>query len=208
MNRYPTSLRQWAGLAAPRSVAAIKTALILIDMQEEYFSGKLPIPDGAEVAAHAARLLVWAREAGISIFHIRHEATSRESPLYTPATPMVEFHPAVTPRQEEPVIVKHLPSGFRDTGLHDRLAARGIETLIICGLMTHMCVDSTAREGLHLGYRIVIAADACASRDLPDPVGNGIIDHMTVHRTALAALGDRFADILRTDDIVRLPVEK
>lgn len=203
----PRTLRQWAGLAPPRSLAARTTALILIDFQEDYAGGRLPIPNLDQAVAQAARLLHWARREGIAVIHVRQQAASAASPLFAPGSPGVEFLREVAPQAGEKVVVKSLPSSFRGTELQRELEAAGIEILVLCGLMTHMCVDSTAREGMHLGFRILVVADACASRDLPDPAGRGTIDHETVHRTALAALGDRFADLFAAADLLRLPVE-
>lgn len=208
MDRNRT-LRQWAGLARPAAVKADKTALLLIDLQQGYFTGgKLFIPDGEQAAANAARLLCWARRAGIVVAHIQHKAMKADSPLFAPHSPDIDFHELVKPATGETIVSKHLPSSFSGTELQKELNGRGIEALILCGLMTHMCVDSTARAALELGYKVIVAADACASRDLPDPNGTATIDHKVVHQTALAALGDRFADILRTEEIVRLPMEK
>ncbi|HEX2986988.1 MAG TPA: isochorismatase family protein, partial [Chloroflexota bacterium] len=107
------------------------------------------------------------------------------------------------PQDGETVIEKTLPCSFDRTTLHDFLQLRGISVLILAGLMTHMCVETTARGALPLGYAVIVAADACASRDLPSFDGQ-VIPHQEVHRNALAAMADRFADVLLTDDVVKL----
>ena len=126
------------------------------------------------------------------------------APIFAAGSAGIAIHPRLTPCTGEAVIAKTLPSSFDRTELHDILQARGITTLILAGLMTHMCVETTARAALPLGYSVIVAADACASRDLPAYDGLGIIEHQQVHRNALTALSDRFADVLATETILHL----
>ncbi len=200
----PQTLRQIAGLKPPTVIDPQKTALVLIDMQMDYFTpGKLLIPDGERVLARASALRAWAHARGVTIVHIQ-QLSSPASPIFATGSDGAAIHPRLAPREGETVIPKTLPSSFDRTELHDFLQARGITTLIIAGLMTHMCVETTARGALPLGYAVIVSADACASRDLPAP-GGGVIPHAEVHRNALAALGDRFADVLTVEEIVGLP---
>lgn len=203
----PKTLRQWAGLARPENVRRAATALVVIDMQQDYFSGKLIIPDGEKALRHAAKLLAWAREQGILVAHIQQQSMKPGSPLFSCDSPLTAFHETVAPLAGELVVVKHFPSSFTKTELHERLQEKGIATLVLCGLMTHMCVSTTARGALELGYGVVIASDACASRDLPSQTGGGVIPHSVIHEAALAALGDRFAEIMTTGEITGLAVE-
>lgn len=201
----PKSLRQIAGLTPVTMIDPASTALILIDIQNDYFDPHaLPIPDGTRVVAKAASLLDRADALGLCVIHIQQVSPNPRSPIFALASNGVQIHPGVSPRPGHLLIQKHLPSSFTDTNLAATLAQRGIETLILCGLMTHMCVDSTARDALHRGYKLIIAADACASRDLPTTDGT-VIDAATVHRASLAALADRFADVMSTDAVCALP---
>ena len=198
------TLRQWAGLIPPTSIAPRKTALILIDLQMDYFTpDKLLIPDGERVIDRAVQLRDWATGLGMVVVHIQ-QLSNPASPIFAAGSAGVAIHPRLTPREGETVIPKSLPSGFDRTELHEFLHARGITTLVLAGLMTHMCVETTARAALPLGYVVIIAADACASRDLPAYDGHGIVPHQEVHRNALTALADRFADIMPTETILRL----
>ena len=97
------------------------------------------------------------------------------------------------------MVEKELPNAFAGTDLQARLTAAGRKNIILAGFMTHMCVSSTARAALDLGYRITVDADSCATRDLPDGHG-GTIAAATVHDVALAELSDRFAIIARGSD--------
>jgi len=203
----PKTLRQLAGLAKPTAVLRTTTALVLIDIQRDYFGDKLIIPAGEAAVQKAAELLAWARRNRLMVVHVQHQMPRADSPMFTPGTNGIEFHPAVTPTDGERIVVKHFPSSFTQTELNDRLKERGIETLVLCGLMTHLCVDTTARSALEHGYRTIIARDACATRDLPNPEGNGVIPHAAIHAATLAALADRFADVMTTAEITSLTME-
>jgi nicotinamidase-related amidase len=201
------TLRQWAGLARPTVLAQAGTALVIIDIQQDYFRDKLVIPDGKIAVENAARLLAWARRRGLTVVHIQQQAMKPGSPLFAPDSSGIEFHPAVAPAAGEWIVVKHFPSSFTQTDLQNKLRERNIDTLILCGLMTHMCVDSTARGALEYGYRVIVVHDACASRDLPGLDGNTAIPHSTIHTVTLAALADRFADIMTVNEITELPLK-
>lgn len=200
----PRTLRQWAGLAPVTTLDEATTALLLIDFQEEYFKGSLPLSEGPSALARAERLLAWARNRGLGVLHVQHVAPSADSPLFAPGSPPVALRREVAPREGEAVIQKTLPSSFAGTPLHATLQDKGIRTLVLGGLMTHMCVSSTARAALSFGYRVIVVSDACATRDLPSAIGPGAIDHASIHAAALAALADRFADVLASEELMRL----
>lgn len=201
------TLRQWAGMAPPQALEPAQTALVLIDIQKEYTGEKLGLPAWQEAVRQGARLLEWARANGVKVLHVTHEAAAATSPLFAPGSDAVAIIPEVAPLEGETVLVKRLPSSFVGTQLQHYLEENNTRTLVLCGFMTHMCVDSTARDALHRGYRVIVAADACGSRDLPDPVTGTTIGHETVHRATLAALNDRFADVLTTARILELPLQ-
>jgi isochorismate hydrolase len=96
-----------------------------------------------------------------------------------------------------------LPNAFAKTDLADKLLATGRKSVVIAGFMTHMCVSATTRSALDHGYAVTVAADAAATRDLPDPLGGPDLPAAQVHRTALAELADRFATIAQVGDIKR-----
>jgi len=198
------TLRQWAGLAPVSQVDADTTVLVLIDIQMDYFTpGKLLIPGGEAAVSQAAALREWARANDIAIIHIQ-QLSKNSSPLFASGSVGAEFHPKVMPEGNETIIQKGLPSSFRGTVLQEYLTERGIDTLVIAGLMTHMCVDSTTRDALHLGYKVIVVSDACATRDLPLANGEGILPHGELHRATLAALADRFADVLPATSVMGL----
>lgn len=201
----PTTLRQRYGLQPPGELEAKTTALVLVDWQEEFFSGGLPIPDGPGALAHAAKLLAWARANGVRVIHV-HNLANPGGPLFGEGSPGAAVRPELAPRPGETVVIKHMAGGFSRTDLHEKLQALGVRTLVVSGLMTHLAVDTTVRDGLVLGYRVIVPADASATRDLPGAAGGAPIDHRQLHEASLAALADRFADVLPTDALVALPV--
>ncbi|WGD55755.1 cysteine hydrolase family protein [Bradyrhizobium sp. CB1650] len=175
------------------------SCLVLIDIQNEYRAGPLALPDAEAAIARASRLLARARQSGAAIFHIAHKG--RAGGLFDREAERGAIVTSLTPLADEPVIEKALPNAFAGTDLQARLAATGHKNIVLAGFMTHMCVSSTARAALDLGLRTTIAADACATRDLPDGRG-GAIAAATVHEVALAELSDRFAIIARGDALV------
>lgn len=192
------SLRQIVGLSstfeAGSRLAADKTALLLIDYQHEYREGPLALPDEATASAVARRLRVWAEGAGLKVIHVQHLAPAG-SLLFGSGSPGAEALAGLAPAAGQTVIAKRLPSSFVGTGLAELLQDGGIDTLLLAGFMTHNCVDATARDAFHRGYRVAIVADACATRDLPGADG-ATIPAAVVHAAVLAGLGDRIAEIV------------
>ena len=192
------TLRQIAGVSpslhAGATLVAAKTAVVLIDYQNEYRNGPLALPDEPAASKAARQLRAWADRAGIAVIHVLHRAPAT-APIFAPDSPGAAPIDGLAPGEGEAVIYKHLPSAFTGTCLLDELQTRGVETLLIAGYMTHNCVDSTARDAFHRGYRVGVVADASATRDLPGPSGEAI-PAAQVHAGVLAGLGDRIAEIV------------
>jgi nicotinamidase-related amidase len=183
------TLLQLAGAdLAPARLA--EACLVLIDLQNEYRDGPIALPDADAAIGNAARLLAAARESGAPIIHVAHKG--RPGSLFDRGAERGQIVAELSPRPGETVVEKGLPNAFADTDLHGLLTATGRKNIILAGFMTHMCVSSTARAALDLGYRITIDASSCGTRDLPDGRG-GVIPATTVHDVALVELSDRFA---------------
>ena len=186
-----TTLLQLAG--ADLNPAKIKDAcLVLIDMQNEYREGPIAVTGADQAVANAVQLLEAARAQGAPLFHIAHRG--RAGGLFDRDADRGQIVAPLSPLSGETVIEKQLPNAFSGTELAEQVKATGRSELILCGFMTHMCVSSTARAALDLGFRITVDASACATRDLPDGNG-GVISAAVVHNVALAELSDRFAVI-------------
>ncbi len=200
MMSTPKTLLEMAG-ADLNPPPLAKSALVIIDAQNEYLDGKLPLPGVRPAVDALARLLAKARAAGAPVVHIAHKG--RAGGLFDRDGHGGAIIEAVQPAGGEIIIEKPLPNAFAQTDLDAELKVLGRPSLVIAGFMTHMCVSSTARAALDLGYKATIAADAAATRDLPDPLG-GVITADALHRAALAELGDRFA-VITTVDRIRGP---
>jgi nicotinamidase-related amidase len=195
----PKTLLQMAGAdGSPASLA--NATLVIIDAQNEYLDGKLALP-GVQPATDAlARLLAKARAAGAPVVHVVQKG--RPGGLFDLEARGGAVIDAVKQAAGEYTVQKPLPNAFAQTDLDATLKKLGRRTsLVIAGFMTHMCVSSTARAALDLGYKTTVAADAAATRDLPDPTGGGVIAADALHRTALAELADRFAVVATVDQI-------
>ncbi|MEY2931139.1 MAG: hypothetical protein RL033_1888 [Pseudomonadota bacterium] len=163
----PTTVRALYGLHAPARLSAAKTALLLVDFQDEFFHGRLPLPEGPAAVQHAARLLDWARRSRLLVVHVRNVVTRAGSPMFVPGTAGVRSVPELLERPEELVLTKSLPGAFSRTELDQKLRERGIDTVIIAGLMTHLAVTTTASDATVLGYQAIVAGQATATRALP-----------------------------------------
>jgi nicotinamidase-related amidase len=197
---HPT-LRAMAGASAPQTIEASSTALLVIDFQNEYFSGRMPIADGMAALRNTQRLVAQADRAGVPVFHIQH-VTPAGSPVFAEDGDTVQFHSELQPAPHHAVVKKSQVSAFQGTDLDQRLKAAGVKTLIVSGLMTHMCVTGAARDAVPLGYSVIVPDDACATRDLDGPAG--LVPHAELHRSALAAVADAFGDVMSTGRVLEL----
>jgi nicotinamidase-related amidase len=201
------TIRSIAGAQPAAAIDSASTALVLIDFQNEYFDGRLPIPNGLPALRNAARLVALADAYGLPVYHIQHIGAAN-GPLFAAGSALAEIHPELTPAPRHHVLRKTTTSSFASTDLHTQLQARGIKTLIIAGLMTHMCVSTATRDARQFGaqsYGVLLAADACATRDI-DGWDGGVVSHQVLHQVTLTALSDNFAQVLDTGAIVQLPV--
>jgi nicotinamidase-related amidase len=170
------------------------TALLLIDIQNDYFPGGAMVLDGMDdAAAHAAELLAAFRARGWPVVHVQHLSVRPGSTFFVPGTPGVQFHAAVSPQDDEPLIQKNFPNAFRDTRLLETLQQMDADKLLIAGAMSHMCIDATTRAAFDLGFRCSVAADACATRALE--FNGALIAARDVHYAFMAALRVPYAAV-------------
>jgi nicotinamidase-related amidase len=176
-------------------------ALVLIDLQNDYFPGGAFVVDGGDAAlANAVLLLADFRRAGRPVIHVQHIANRPGATFFLPGTAGVDIHPAVAPWAGESVIEKHFPNGFRDTVLLATLRAHGVDRLLIAGMMTHQCIDATTRAAWDLGFVCRIAGDACATRALT--YAGETLPAAQVHTVMLAALAGFYASVEPTAAIL------
>ena len=177
------------------------TALILVDIQNDYFpGGKMALENMDLAAENSALLLNLFRERGLSVFHVQHISPHPRAPFFQADTAGVEIHSSVTPTPGEPVIIKHFPNSFRETPLLDKLRAANVKTLVFCGAMSHMCIDATVRAAVDTGFNCLVAHDACATREL------SFLSHTVaaseVHAAFMAALSGLYAQVLSSSTIM------
>lgn len=200
---HPT-IRAMSGATPVDHLPAGKSALIVIDFQNEYFSGRMPVPDGAAALAKTRELITFADSHKIPVYHVQHIAPAG-SAVFAIDGETVKFHKDMQPRPQDVVLQKSTVSVFASTDLDQQLKNAGIQTLIISGLMTHACVAGAARDAAPLGYNVIVASDASATRAITR--ANGVnIDKDSLHKAALAEVEDTFGDVLSTAQIVKLPV--
>jgi nicotinamidase-related amidase len=180
---------------------AMRTALILVDIQNDYFpDGKMELEGSVEASLRARQLLSAFRQIRLPLVHVQHLSTRPGATFFIPGTDGVRIHENVRPLENEVVIHKHYPNSFRDTGLLTYLQDEQIKRLVVCGMMTHMCIDATVRAAFDYGIECLIAEDACATRSLIHKGQN--IPAPYVHLSFLAALNAIYAKVLTTDEIV------
>lgn len=176
-----------------------KTALVVIDLQNEYLAtGNLPLSGLDAAVANAVAAIAHARATGVPVFHVRHVATDAASPIFAPDTPNVDIQPAAAPRDGEPVIVKHHVNAFRATDFKDKLDAAGVGALVIAGAMSHMCIEACARAAADMGYVVTVLHDACATLDLA--FDGATVPAGQVHAAAMASLAFGYATVRSTRD--------
>lgn len=176
------------------------TALVLIDIQNDYFLGGMkPLPSMETAAANAARLLHAARDRGEPVFHIRHIAASKDAPFFRPGTDGSKINDTVSPKPDEPVFEQSRPNSFIGTGLEAAVRENGIKHLILCGAMSQMCVDATARAAVDMGFQITVVSDACAAAVVTH-AGVTVPAEM-VHAAIMAPLAASYGKIVMTDDL-------
>lgn len=175
-------------------------ALIVVDIQNDYFPGGVYPLDGPEEAAAQARLLLDAfRGSGETIVHMQHVWDAPDATFMRPGTDGVEINALVAPEEGEPVLQKAHPNSFRETGLESFLRERGVDALVVCGMMTSMCVDATVRAAADLGFTTSVAHDACAAPSLT--FAEREVAAADVHAAFLAALSGGYARVASAEEL-------
>lgn len=176
-------------------------AVVFIDYQNEYIDGAMPLGQaGSRALANAQRLLDKARKQDIPIFHIAHHGEDNGK-VFDPLSANVEIVDELKPLDGEKTITKKHPNAFYDTQLQALISASGKQQVIFAGFMSHMCVSSSVRAAFDLGFQNFVCHDACATRALPD-YKRETISAEVMHDTAMAALQDRFAALVSTNDLI------
>ena len=180
----------------------VKLGLILVDIQNDYFKGgKHELVNPEQAASQANKILAFFRKQGWPVYHVRHLSTRPGSSFFIPDTEGADFYKKTCPLEGEEIIIKHRPDSFRGTTLKEKLEQKGIDAVVICGMMTHMCIDTTVRTADNYGYPVILIEDACATRDLA--WRGTAIPAEQVQNAYMAALNRSFAKVQRADEWIK-----
>ncbi|UJA01812.1 cysteine hydrolase family protein [Acinetobacter johnsonii] len=179
-----------------------KSALLIIDLQNEYLStGKLPLVNIEQATENAVKVIAKARQNAMPVIHIQHISASDEIPIFVPNSNGIEFQDTVKPNADETVIVKNNINAFLNTNLKEILDTQGITELVVIGAMSHMCIDAAVRAAADFGYKVTVIHDACATLDLE--FNGRIVEAAQVHAALMAALAFAYATIISTTDYIQ-----
>lgn len=176
-----------------------KKALLVIDIQNDYFeNGAWELVGANEASLQARKIIDHFRGKDLPIAHIQHFATNENIPFFHPDTPGAEIHENVKPLEGEKVIPKYYPNSFRETDLLEYLKSQDVTEVVITGMMSHMCVDATTRAAKDLGFECTVISDACASRD--QELQGKTVKAEDVHTAFIAALTFFYAECVTTQE--------
>ncbi len=179
----------------------MNTALLLIDIQNDYFPGGQMEVEGSVAASLCAnRLLSFFRQQRLPLVHIQHTNIRPEATFFLPGTEGAEIHENVKPLPDELIVQKNYPNSFRDTAVLEHLRGQGISQVVICGMMTHMCVEASTRAAFDHGFACTVVSDACATIALT--FGDKLIPAEHVQGAFLAALKAVYAKVVSSEDFI------
>ena len=177
-------------VADPEGDGDSRSALLIIDVHHFYFpGGAAALVEPERASRNAARILGSYRSSGDLVVHVRHAASEG-----------AEIHEHVVPREGERVFTKTEVSCFNGTDLLAYLREEQVTELVICGMMTHMCVEAAVRAAHDLGFDVTVIGDACATRDLE--FGGATIAAADVHASTLATLSRTYAKVVTTEEFL------
>ncbi len=174
-------------------------ALIIIDIQNDYFDGgAMELHNPVEASENAKQVLNKFRNENEPVIHVQHIAAAPEMGFFLPNTKGVEIHNNVKPQDYEKLITKHTPNSFIGTDLLDYLKSKGITELVFTGMMTNMCIDATVRAAKDYGFNCTVIGDACASKDLE--INGSKVKASDVQHAFLAGLDFYYAEVVNTKE--------
>ncbi|MBY0541619.1 MAG: cysteine hydrolase [Campylobacterales bacterium] len=177
-------------------------ALIIIDIQNDYFQGgNCELVNPVEASLKAKELLEYFRKNKMPVFHVQHINLRKGATYFLPNTRGVQIHENVKPLENEIIIEKNFPNSFLETNLESELEKQNIKELVICGMMSHMCIDSTTRAAFDLGFECTVAHDACTTKDLV--FLDKKVKASEVHNSFMSALGIVFAKVVSENEILK-----
>ena len=174
----------------------MKRALLVIDVQNEYFTGKLPVTYPSGNLDNILQVIKTAHEKDIPVIVVRHTQPQADTPIFKQGTPEWELHPEIAKQPYALLIDKQLPGSFTNTELETWLRDREIDTVVISGYMTQMCCDTTARQAAHLGFAVEFLSDATGTLSFNNNAGSASDEEL--HRATLVAQDTFISKVLST----------
>jgi nicotinamidase-related amidase len=194
-----------------------RVTLLVIDVQREYFDedGPAYVEHARDIVGNVNRLVDAFRTQGLPVVFVRHAhrpdgsdagrmgdfSAADEEDSFVEGTPRVEFIPELHVQAGDVVVTKRRYSAFLGTDLEAVLHTAGTRAVVICGLMTSFCCETTARDAHGRDYEVLFAADAVEGPDLEDAEGRAV-PHDTVLANTVTALRAGFAEIVTADDVI------
>lgn len=175
----------------------MKRALLVIDVQNEFFSGLLPVTHPQGHLNNILRAMDAAAAYDIPVVVVQHTSTEPDRPFFKRGTPQWELHTEVQSRPHSLLIEKNMPGSFTRTELEPWLRGRGIDTVVIAGYMTHMCCDTTARQAVHLGFTVEFLSDATGTLPLSNAAGE--VSAEELQRAIVCSQQMLLSEVISTD---------
>jgi nicotinamidase-related amidase len=180
----------------------MKTALLLLDFQKDHFpGGKHPLVNALEAAKKAYMILQCFREHTGHHIHVQHISRKPDATFFISGDRGTDIHDSVAHFEGEPIVYKHEPNAFLNTELLELLRSWEIERIVVCGMMTHLDVDATVRAASEFGFQVIVAEDACATRDLSH--NDTVVSADLVQKSFLAAFKS-YGKVMKSEAILAL----
>lgn len=178
-----------------------RRALLVIDVQNEYFTGKLPVTHPAGSLDNVGTAMDAASASGIPVILVQHTVTSPDRPVFRKGSTEWALHPDVAKRPYDLLMEKTLPGSFTGTNLEVWLREKNIDTVVISGYMTQMCCDTTARQAFHLGFGVEFLSDATGTLSITNDAGSVTAEEL--HLAILVTQGMLFSKVMTTAEWIR-----
>jgi nicotinamidase-related amidase len=181
-------------------VKFLKKALLIIDVQNDYFEGgKSELFNPLKALKNIEKVLAVFRQKNMMVIHVQHINKKEGAAFFLPNTDGALIHKNLKPQKNEFLIIKYAPSSFLETKLAEVLKDNDITEVVTCGMMSHMCIDTTVRACMDYGLKVTLLEDACATKNLC--FREKIIPAKTIHAVFMASLDGTFAKVIKTDEL-------
>lgn len=175
----------------------MKKALLVIDVQNEYFTGKLPVTYPQGSLDNIIKAMAASANNNVPIVVVQHTAPQQDSKTFRKGSHEWGLHPAIEAQSYDYLMEKNLPGSFTGTDLEMWLRERSIDTVVVSGYMTQMCCDTTARQAMHLGFSVEFLSDATGTLQISNSAGT--IGAEELHKAILITQAMRFSKVLTTE---------